>query len=60
MIFDCYKTGSLSQRTDQIFLNMVRHPLVDPKDLCSKTFVRVLRRLKWLFEETAMHNYNLW
>ena len=36
MIFDCYKTGSLNQRTGQIFLNMVRHPLFDPKDLCSE------------------------
>jgi len=41
MIFDCqsYKTRILSQRTGQIFLNMVRHPLLDPKDLCSETFV---------------------
>ena len=50
----------LSQRNDQIFLNMVRHPLFDPKDLCSETFVRLLRRLKRPFEETAMHTYNLW
>jgi len=39
---------------------MVRHPLFDPKDLCSETFVRLLRRLKRPFEETAMHTYNLW
>ena len=39
MIFDCYKTGSLSQRTGQIFLNMARHLFFDPNDLCSETFV---------------------
>ena len=60
MIFDCYKTGSLSQRTGKIFLNMVRHLLFDPKDLCSETFVHLLRLLKPLFEETVMHTYNLW
>ena len=36
MIVDFYKTGRLSQRTGQIFLNMARHPLFDPKDMiCS-------------------------
>ena len=60
MIVDFYKTGRLSQRTGQIFLNMARHPLFDPKDIRSETIVHLLRRLERPFKETAMHTYNLW
>ena len=60
MIVDFYKTGRLSQRTGQIFLDMARHPLFDPKDIRSETIVHLLRRLERPFAETAMQTYNLW
>ena len=60
MLVDFYKKGHLSQATGQILLNMVRHPLFDPKDIRSETIVHLFRRLERPFAETAMHTYNLW
>ena len=36
-IIDFNKSGLLNQRTGQIFWNMARHELFDPKDISSET-----------------------
>ena len=60
MFADFYKKAKLSQRTGQMLLDMMRHPLFDPKDIRSETIVHLLRRLERPFTETAMYTYNLW
>jgi len=44
----------------ELFLDTVRHPLFDVKELRSETIVHLLRRLERPFTDTAVHTYNLW
>ena len=60
MVARFYKEGHLTLKLGQLFLDTVRHPLFDVKELRSETIVHLLRRLERPFTDTAVHAYNLW
>ena len=57
MVSRFYKEGHLTLKLGQLFLDTVRHPLFDVKELRSETIVHLLRRLERPFTDTAMHIY---
>ena len=46
MVARFYKEGHLTLKLGQLFLDTVRHPLFDVKELRSETIVHLLRRLE--------------
>ena len=60
MVLKFHQSSGLSQRRGQAFLDMLRHPEFDIKDVQSFTIVQLLRRLKQPSKECAVSTDNLW
>ena len=58
MVLKFHQSSGLSQRRGQAFLDMLRHPEFDIKDVQSTTIVQLL--FERYFKEGAVSTYNLW